>query len=145
MRRILLVFATVCCPSFVAAHGYSSGDLEILHPAITVPEERADCTCAHAQIVNHGPSTEYFVGVEIQAASRTHLIQVNADSLGLGTPARIAIDPGATLDLHRREWCLFMSGIKARLDADYGSIPGVLHFEGRAPVKVEFMIDAARP
>ena len=39
--------------------------------------------------------------------------------------------------------CLFMSGIETALEADFGSVPGVLHFEGREPVKVDFTIDKA--
>jgi copper(I)-binding protein len=127
--------------SVAVAHGYHFGTLEIQHPAIIVPADGSDCTCAQMRIINHGPTTEYFLGADIEAASHTHLLKVKANAAGLQTPDRVAIKPGATLDLHRQEWRLFMSGIKTHLEADFGSLPGILHFEGRDTVQIEFMVD----
>ena len=124
------------------AHGYHAGSLEIVHPAIIAPAPGSDCTCAHVKIVNHGTRTAYFLGAIIDAANRTHLLAVSGGGAGLSLPSRVAIPPGATLDLNRPGWCLSMSGIAAPLEAGFGAIPGALLFEGKDPVKIEFMIDA---
>ena len=125
------------------AHGYHAGPLEITHPAIMVPSGKSDCSCAHVKIVNHGKQSEFFLGAVISAASRTHLIKIAAGGGGLRMPLRVEIPPGATLDLTRHAWCLFMSGITTTLEADMGAIPGQLLFEHQGSVDIEFMIDPA--
>jgi copper(I)-binding protein len=125
------------------AHGYRVGDLEITHPAIMVPSAHSDCSCAHVKIINHGSRPEYFLGARISAASRTHLVRISTDGRGLAMPMRVEIPAGKSLDLTRHEWCLFMSGITATLEADMGAIPGQLMFENQGAVEIEFMIDAA--
>jgi periplasmic copper chaperone A len=124
------------------AHGYLVGQIEITHPAIMVPSANSDCSCAHVRIINHGTSPEYFLGAVISAAARTHLIEISAGGKGIVTPARVEIPPGQTLDLSRHEWCLFMSGISTRLEADMGAIAGHLLFEKAGAISIEFMIDA---
>ncbi len=123
------------------AHGYRLGNLEIVHPSIMVPSATSDCSCAHVKITNHGKTAEYFLGAKIAAAARTHLIQISTTGQGLTTPMRVAIPAGATLDLARNQWCLFMSGITTHLEADMGSVAGQLLFERQGPVDIEFMID----
>ena len=52
------------------AHSYRIGNLEIVHPAIMVPEANSDCTCAHVTITNHGSEPEYFLGADVQSPAR---------------------------------------------------------------------------
>lgn len=124
------------------AHGYRFGDLEIVHPAVMVPSGQTDCSCAHVKIVNHGTATEYLLGASIAAAQHTYLVSFTTGQ-GLAMPLRLAIAPGATLDLSRHQGCLFMSGITTALEADMGVIPGKLLFERQGPTDIDFMIDAA--
>jgi copper(I)-binding protein len=124
------------------AHGYRVGSLEIVHPAIMVPGPQSDCSCAHVKFINHGTRSEYFLGATISASSRTHLLHISQHGDGFAMPQRVEIPPGQTLDLHRHEWCLFMSGITQELQADMGAVSGRLRFEGLGEIAVEFMIDA---
>lgn len=124
------------------AHSYRIGHLEILHPAIMVPQANSDCTCAHLTIVNHGSETEYFLGAEIAAASNTRLLHVASHKHDISAPSEVAIAPGATLDLHRHEWCLFLSGIPKGLEADVGAYPARLVFRRAGTINIEFMVDA---
>jgi copper(I)-binding protein len=143
MRFATIPLLLLCSATSADAHRYEFGPLEILHPAVMVPSAKMDCSCAHVKIVNRGDRTEFFLGAEINAASRTHLVSIARDGGGLTMPLRVAIAPGATLDLNRHEWCLFMSGITTSLEANFGAIPGTLQFERQGTVKIEFMIDAA--
>ncbi len=143
MRCGLAILMLMATGNAALAHGYRVGDLEITHPAVMVPSEKSDCSCAHVRITNHGTTTEYFLGASIAAASRTHLIEISTTGDGLRTPMRVAIPPGATLDLSRHQWCLFMSGITMHLEADMGAVPGQLLFERRGAVDIEFMIDSS--
>ena len=127
----------------VFGHSYTFGGLEILHPAVMVPNGQTDCSCAHLKIVNHGTRTEYFLGADIAIASRTHLLAISNAGHGIAMPTRVKIAPGEILDLNRHDWCLFMSGITATLEADVGAIPGKLRFENHGPVDIEFLIDEA--
>jgi periplasmic copper chaperone A len=129
------------CP-VAMAHVYQVGNLEIMHPAIMVPSQNSDCSCAHVKIINHGSQAESFLGAKISAAARTHLVEIASGGQGLSTPARVEIPPGKTLDLSRHHWCLFMSGINTSLEADMGAIKGQLLFEKAGAVEIEFMIDA---
>lgn len=142
MRPVLIIAILLWSAGGALAHGYRVGDLEILHPAIMVPSPQSDCSCAHVKIVNHGARTERFLGAVISAAARTHLVSISTGGGGLSMPAEVDIPPGATLDLTRHSWCLFMSGISQSLEADMGAVPGQLLFEKQGAVSIEFMIDA---
>ena len=144
MRIALAAMMLIAGSSATLAHGYRIGDLEILHPAIMVPSPQSDCSCAHVKIINHGSRSEYFLGADIVAASRTHLLSISTSGHGLTMPMRVEIPAGGTLDLTRHAWCLFMSGINMAFEADMGAIPGQLLFQNHGPVGIEFMIDAAR-
>lgn len=128
----------------VLAHGYHIGNLEIVHPAITVPQANSDCTCAHVTIINHGTETEYFLGADIAIARSTRLLHVVSHEHDITAPQAVPIAPGATLDLHRHEWCLFLSNMHTGLEADMGMYPAKLMFRHAGAIEVEFMVDAAR-
>jgi copper(I)-binding protein len=128
-----------------AAHSYRIGDLEIVHPAIVVPQPNSDCTCAHVTIINHGHETEYFLGAVIAIAQNARLLHVADHDHDISAPVAVAIAPGATLDLHRHEWCLFLSNIHTGLAADMGMYPASLMFRHAGSIDVEFMVDAAHP
>jgi copper(I)-binding protein len=139
---VLLGFLLFTC-ALAEGHEYHSDGFIIRHPTIMVPSGQADCSCAHMKITNDGKKTEYFLGAVISAASRTHLLHILPNSKGIYIPGKVPIAPGETLDLNRQEWCLFMSGLNTTLEADFGSVSGVLLFEGRQSLSIEFMIDAA--
>ena len=130
---------------FAAAHSYRIGDLEIVHPAIMVPQPQSNCTCAHVKIINHGHETEFFLGAAIAIASNTKLIHVADGEHNISAPVAVAIPPGATLDLHRHEWCLFLNNITSSLEADMGMYPASLMFRHAGTIEVEFMVDAPQP
>ena len=127
------------------AHEYRFDDLEIVHPAIMVPQTNSDCTCAHVTIINHGHQTEYFLGAVVAIAQDTRLLHVADDGHDISAPAAVAIAPGATLDLHSHEWCLLLSAIHSSLEADVGMYPASLMFRHAGTIKVEFMVDDPHP
>ena len=124
------------------AHSYRIGNLEIVHPAIMVPLESSDCTCAHVTIINHGSETEYFLGADIALASSTRLLHVPGHGRDISAPSTVAILPGTTLDLHRHEWCLFLSNVPKGLEADVGAYPARLMFRHAGALEIEFLVDA---
>jgi periplasmic copper chaperone A len=143
MKKLIAAFALIGGSASVWAHGYRIGDLEILHPAITVPAPLADYSCAHVKIINHGTTPEHLLGAEVAAARHVRIVALSDGGKGLSYPASVAIAPGATLNLNRGNWCLFLSGITATLEADMGVVRGWLLFENQGKVPVEFMIDPA--
>ena len=141
----LILIASLLSAAEAQAHGYHIGNLEIVHPAIMVPQANSDCTCAHVKIINHGHETEYFLGAVIAVAQSARLIHVADHDHDISAPSAVPIAPGATLDLHRHEWCLFLSNIHAGLEADMGMYPASLMFRHAGTIEVEFMVDAAHP
>jgi copper(I)-binding protein len=142
-RFTMAVASLLMLAQTAAGHSYRIGDLEIVHPAIMVPQENSDCTCAHVTIINHGSETEYFLGADIEVASNTKLLHVTSYDRDISSPSAVAIAPGATLDLHRHEWCLFLSNISKSLEADVGAYPARLMFRHAGAIDIEFMVDAA--
>jgi copper(I)-binding protein len=132
----------LCGACTAQAHSYRIGNLEIVHPAIMVPQANSDCTCAHVTITNHGSETEYFLGADIEAAGTTRLLHVASPGLNISAPSMVSIAPGATLDLHRHEWCLFLSNVPKGLEADIGAYPARLMFRRAGAISIEFMVDA---
>jgi periplasmic copper chaperone A len=142
MRTAITIALTLIAASAAQAHSYRIGNLEILHPAIMVPQANSDCTCAHVTITNHGPETEYFLGADIAIASDTRLLHVTSHDRDISAPSEVAIAPGSTLDLHRHEWCLFLRNIPKSLEADVGAYPARLMFRHAGTIDIEFMVDA---
>jgi copper(I)-binding protein len=142
MRTAITIALLLFVASAAQAHSYRIGNLEIVHPAIMVPQANSDCTCAHVTIINHGSETEYFLGADIEVASNTKLLRVASHDQDISAPSAVAIAPGATLDLHRHEWCLFLSNISKSLEADVGAYPARLMFRHAGTIDIEFMVDA---
>ena len=134
---------TLLMPDMVQAHGYVFGELEILHPTIVIvaPKGSFDCACAHVKIINHGGETEYFLGAEIAIARRTKLFHFTEHSTGVSEPSAVPIEPGKAIDLHRREWCLFLSNINQELEADIGAYAARLMFRRAGIIDIEFVVD----
>lgn len=142
MRCGLAILMLMATGNAALAHGYRVGDLEITHPAVMVPSEKSDCSCAHVRITNHGTTTEYFLGASIAAASRTHLIEISTTGDGLRVSdarchsarcyARSLASP--VVPVHERHY--HASGGR------YGCRPRTL-FERRGAVDIRFMIDSS--
>ena len=145
MRMALSIALLLLAATVAQGHSYHIGNLEIVHPAIMVPQANSDCTCAHVTIINHGPETEYFLGADIDIASNTKLLHVASHDHDISAPSAVPIAAGAMLDLHRHEWCLFLSNISKSLEADMGVYPARLTFRHAGTIDVEFMVDAAHP
>ena len=142
MRTVISIALVLFAAGAAQAHSYRIGNLEIVHPAIMVPQANSDCTCAHVTIINHGSETEYFLGADIAIARDTRLLRVASHDSDISAPSAVAIAPGATLDLHRHEWCLFLSNISKSLEADMGEYPARLMFRHAGAIDIEFMVDA---
>lgn len=141
MRITISIALMLLAAGAAQAHSYRIGNLEIVHPAIMVPQANSDCTCAHVTITNYGSETEYFLGADIAVARNTRLLRVASHEHDISAPSEVAIAPGATLDLHRHEWCLFLSDISKSLEADMGEYPARLIFRHAGAIDVEFMVD----
>jgi hypothetical protein len=142
MRTALSIALMLFGACAAQAHSYLIGNLEIVHPAIMVPQANSDCTCAHVTITNHGPKTEYFLGADVAIARNTRLLHAASRDHDISAPLTVAIAPGATLDLHRHEWCLLLSNIPKGLEADIGTYPARLMFRHAGTIDIEFMVDA---
>jgi periplasmic copper chaperone A len=142
MRTMISIALVLLAAGAAEAHSYRIGNLEIVHPAIMVPQANSDCTCAHVTITNHGSETEYFLGADIAIASNTRLLRVASHEHDISAPSEVAIAPGKTLDLHRHEWCLFLSDIRKSLEADVGAYPARLMFRHAGAIDIEFLVDA---
>jgi copper(I)-binding protein len=142
MRAAISIVLVLLAAGAAQAHSYRVGHLEIQHPAIMVPQANSDCTCAHVTIINHGPETEYFLGADIAVANNTKLLRVASHDRDFSALSEVAIAPGARLDLHRHEWCLFLSNISKSLEADMGEYPARLMFRHAGAIDIEFMVDA---
>jgi hypothetical protein len=142
MRTAISIALMLLAAGAAQAHSYRIGNLEIVHPAIMVPPANSDCTCAHVKIINHGSETEYFLSADIAIARNTRILQFASHDHSISSPSAVLIPPGATLDLHRHEWCLFLSSISKSLDADMGAYPARLKFRHAGTIDIEFMVDA---
>jgi copper(I)-binding protein len=142
MRTKLAIALMLFVASAAQAHSYRIGNLEIVHPTIMVPQANSDCTCAHVTIINHGAEIEFFLGADIAIARDTRLLHVASPETDISAPSEVAIAPGATLDLHRHKWCLFLSNIPKSLEADVGAYPARLMFRHAGTIDIEFMVDA---
>jgi copper(I)-binding protein len=104
MRPALAIALMLFVMSAAHAHSYRIGNLEIVHPAIMVPQANSDCTCAHVTIINHGPDTEYFLGADIAIASSRRLLYVASHDHDISAPSACRLRQAP------RSICIAMSG-----------------------------------
>ena len=142
MRIAIAIAFLLTAATAALGHSYRIGNLDIVHPAIMVPQASIDCTCAHVTVINHGSEKEYFLGADIAIAGSTKLLHVASHDRDISAPSAVPIASGATLDIHRHEWCLFLSNVTQSLEADVGAYPARLTFRHAGTIDVEFMVDA---
>jgi copper(I)-binding protein len=141
MRLASLAALLLLTAGAAFAHSYRVGVIEIIHPAIKVPDAGVDSTCANATIVNHGAEADYLVKAEIALAGLTQLVRLPDKMPPVSASTAIAITPGAGFNLYDHQWCILLSGVTASLEADAGLYPGLLVFRHGGPIAVEFMVD----
>jgi hypothetical protein len=77
----------------------------------------------------------------ITIARDTRLLHVTSHDCDIGAPSEVAIALGAKFDLHRHEWCLFLSNIPKSLEAGVGAYPARLMFRHTGIIDIEFLVD----
>ncbi len=116
-------------------------NLEIIYPAIMVPQVSSDCICTDVTIINRS-ETEYFFGAEVAIAGSTKLLPVASYDHDISASSAGPIGSGATFDLYRHERYLFHSNITQSLEAEMGAYPARPTSHHTATIDVEIIVDA---
>ena len=146
MKRTFGLVATLllCSAPFAHAQGVTSGDLEIVHPAIPAPPAGARSAAGYLEIVNQGSTPDRLLGVETGGAKRAMLHttdladdgvarMVHLDAIDIPADGTVTLAPGG---VH-----IMLMGLTGAL-SEGALVPATLIFEKAGRVEIEFSVDA---
>lgn len=146
MKRTFGLVATLllCSAPFAHAQGVTSGDLEIVHPAIPAPPAGARSAAGYLEIVNQGSAPDRLLGVETGGAKRAMLHttdhaddgvarMVHLDAIEIPADGTVTLAPGG---VH-----IMLMGLTGAL-SEGAVVPATLIFEKAGRVEIEFSVDA---
>ena len=146
MKRTFGLVATLllCSAPFAHAQGVTSGDLEIVHPAIPAPPAGARSAAGYLEIVNQGSAPDRLLGVETGGAKRAMLHttdhaddgvarMVHLDAIEIPADGTVTLAPGG---VH-----IMLMGLTGAL-SEGALVPATLIFEKAGRVEIEFSVDA---
>lgn len=140
---ILALAATLALTTHGQAHGFTAGDLEIIHPNILAPAPMAKSAAGYFGIANEGTSPDRLIGVEVPSVQRAELHTTEHGTDGVARMMHVdAIDipPGETVLLERGGLHVMLMGLTGPL-AEGDLVPATLIFEQAGRVEVEFSVD----
>ena len=146
MKRTFGLVATLllCSAPFAHAQGVTSGDLEIVHPAIPAPPAGARSAAGYLEIVNQGSAPDRLLGVETGGAKRAMLHSthhaddgvarmIHLDAIEIPADGTVTLAPGG---VH-----IMLMGLTGAL-SEGALVPATLIFEKAGRVEIEFSVDA---
>lgn len=142
-RLPLAALAALLLSTAAHAHGVTSGDIEIIHPAIPAPPASARSAAGYMAIANNGAEADTLIGIETGAAASVmlHTTEHGADGVArmMHIPA-IGIPAGETVLLAPGGMHVMLMGLAAPL-AEGDMVPATLVFDHAGRVAIEFMVD----
>lgn len=140
----LLALATaLALTTHVQAHGFTAGDLEIVHPNILAPARMAKSAAGYLSIANAGTTADRLIGIEVPSVQRAELHTTEHGTDGVARMMHVeAIDipAGQTVLLERGGMHVMLMGLTGPL-AEGDLVPATLIFEQAGRVEVEFSVD----
>ena len=146
MKRTFGLVATLllCSAPFAHAQGVTSGDLEIVHPAIPAPPAGARSAAGYLEIINQGSAPDRLLGVETGGAKRAMLHSthhaddgvarmIHLDAIEIPADGTVTLAPGG---VH-----IMLMGLTGAL-SEGALVPATLIFEKAGRVEIEFSVDA---
>lgn len=146
MKRTFGLVATLllCSAPFAHALGVTSGDLEIVHPAIPAPPAGARSAAGYLEIINQGSAPDRLLGVETGGAKRAMLHSthhaddgvarmIHLDAIEIPADGTVTLAPGG---VH-----IMLMGLTGAL-SEGALVPATLIFEKAGRVEIEFSVDA---
>ncbi len=144
MKHALGLIAALLISTAAHAHGFTAGDLEIIHPSIPQPAAAAKSAAGYMGITNKGAEADHLIGVETDAAekSEVHVTKVGDDGVAtMSHVESIEIPAGDTVQLERGGLHVMLMGLNGTLNQG-DMVKATLIFEHAGRVDVEFMVDA---
>lgn len=143
MFRLSTVFAvllTLAVPAGVLAHGFTQGDIRVMHPWATVAAE-GKSSPVYMTLTNAGAEPDKLVAVEAKAAGRIEIQKAKKSggatsyetipAVELGAKKRVALQPGSMRVL--------LIDLKEPLKHEY-TLPLTLVFERAGRVEIQAVI-----
>jgi len=145
IRRLTVFFAAVLLAAIpAAAHDYTLGTLQIVHPWTRATPASAMAGGGYVTLINKGGAADRLVSVRSAAADKVEIHEMKMDGNimrmreladGLELPA------GATVTLMPGGYHIMFMGLKAPFQED-GRVPVTLVFENAGPIDLEFVVEA---
>lgn len=136
----LAVFLALALPGAVLAHGFTQGDIRVMHPWATVAAE-GKSSPVYMTLTNAGVEPDKLVAVEARAAGR---VEIQNAKKGGGTASYEtipAVELGAkkTVALQPRGMRVLLVDLKEPLKHEY-TLPLTLVFERAGRVEIQAVI-----
>jgi periplasmic copper chaperone A len=137
----LLAFAGA---SWLAAHEFKAGDLDIRHPWTRATPAGASTAAGYLKVINNGKQADKLVAASTEAAAQVEIHEMSMEN-GVMKMRQlkdgIEIEPGATVELKPGGAHLMIIGPKEPFKAGT-MVKGTLTFEKAGAVPVEFKVES---
>lgn len=136
----LAAFLSIVLPGAVLAHGFSQGDIRVMHPWATVAAE-GKSSPVYMTLTNAGAEPDKLIAVEAKAAGRVEIQKASKSGGATSYEAIPAVELGAkkTVALQPGGLRVLLIDLKEPLKHEY-TLPLTLVFERAGRVEIQAVI-----
>ena len=142
MKPILTLAIALGLPTLAAAHDFTIGDLEIVHPMAFETPVTAKSGAGYLEIINKGGADDALL--EVRADFPRVMLHKSEEKDGIATMThvdRITIPAGQTVALAPGGFHVMFMGLNGDPFEDGEKIRAVLVFENAGEIAVEFNVE----
>ena len=137
---VLAVFLSLAIPAAVRAHGFTHGDIRVMHPWAVVAAE-GKSSPVYMTLTNAGAEPDKLVAVEAKAAGRVKIQKAKKGGGAVSYEALSAVELGAkkTVAMQPGGMRILLVDLKEPLRHEY-TLPLTLVFERAGRVEIQAVI-----
>lgn len=145
ITRIVALLSLLLIPTFVFAHGFKLGSLEIGHPWTRATPNGAEVAGGFLTITNTGTSDDKLIAVEVEGIAHVQLHEMKTENGVMSMrPLKdgLPIPAGEKVELKPGSFHIMMMGLSQPF-VEGTMVKGKIIFEKAGSADIEFKVEAA--
>ncbi len=144
ITRVVALLSLLFVPTFVLAHGFKLGSLEIGHPWTRATPKGADVAGGFLKITNTGTADDRLVAVTVETIARIEIHEMKTENGVMSMrPLKdgLPIPAGETVELKPGSFHIMMMGLSQPF-VEGTMVKGKIIFEKAGSADIEFKVEA---
>ena len=144
VARIIALLSLLLVPTFVSAHGFKLGALEIGHPWTRATPNGAEVAGGFLKITNTGTEDDRLVSVTVDGIAHVQIHEMKMENGMMSMrPLKdgLLIPAGATVELKPGSYHIMMMGLSQSF-VEGTMVKGRITFEKAGSADIEFKVEA---